>query len=101
MYRRELGTNCEVILRFTETFDAAAARDVGPSLRRVPSDQGIVLDFTQTHDVDYYGLSVLAGEISQSPAHVSLRGLSHRHVRMLRYFGLDPASFGINDSRFG
>jgi hypothetical protein len=97
MSHQELGASGEVILRFNESFDISAARDLGTTFRRVSAGKRIVLDFTQTRDLDYYGLSVVANIISNSAVPVSLLGLNQNHVRMLRYFGLDPACLGISD----
>jgi hypothetical protein len=93
-YERRAGRT-ELVVRCAETFDATTARDVFSSLRGMPSDECVVLDFGQARNVDYYGLLALAGEISHASMRIRLRGLDDRHVRMLRYFGLDPAAFGV------
>lgn len=96
MFWREQGAGDEVVVRFAGVLDATSAHDVK---RFLGSDAPgkVVLDFSRASDIDYYGLSALVAEMSQSARAVLLRGLHVNHVRMLRYFGLEPAHFGLAD----
>lgn len=94
MFWRDQGAGGEAIVRFTGVLDAASARGVEPFLSVGPSGK-VVLDLSQATDLDYYGLWALVSEILRSGAAVVVRGLHENHVRMLRYFGLDPGKFGI------
>lgn len=96
MFWREQGVGAETV-RFAGTLDATSAREVARFLQGHAPGK-VILDFSQASDVDYYGLSVLVAEITRSGRAVLLRGLHVNHVRMLRYFGLDPARFGLADS---
>ena len=98
MWERERGPSGELVIRFTDTFDAAAAQDVEGLLRSMPSGERVALDFCHVRDVSYYTIAALADVISHAYVGVLLRGLNHSHVRMLRYFGLDPATFGVGDA---
>jgi anti-anti-sigma regulatory factor len=96
MFWRERGAGGETVVRFTGVLDATSARTIRQFLNVGPPGK-VILDLGQAVDVDYYGLSVLVVEIAQSGRAVLLRGLHVNHVRMLRYFGLDPAQFGLAD----
>ncbi len=96
MFWREQGVGDQVVVRFAGVLDATSARDVK---RFLGSDApgNVVLDFSRASDVDYYGLSALVAEIAQSGRSVLLRGLHVNHVRMLRYFDVDPAHLGLTE----
>ncbi len=94
MWERERGAGGELVIRFTDTFDAGTARDLERVLGGMPSGERVALDFSLARDVGYYAIAALADVISHACVQVLLRGLNRSHVRMLRYFGLDPASFG-------
>jgi anti-anti-sigma regulatory factor len=96
MFWREQGKEDEVLVRFSGILDAATARGVRRYLG-IDLPKKVVLDFSQSANVDYYGLSVLVSEIAACGRAVLLRGLDVGHVRMLRYFGLDPGQFGLSD----
>ncbi len=98
MFWRERGRGGEDVVRFTGILDAASGREVERFLDADGTDP-VVLDFSQASEIDYYGLSVLVAEIAQGGRAVLLRGLHANHVRMLRYFGVDPARFGLCDDR--
>jgi anti-anti-sigma regulatory factor len=98
MFWRERAVGGETVVRFSGVLDASNARGVERFLRVGPSGK-VILDLSQAVDVDYYGLSALLGEIAHSGAAVLLRGLRANHVRMLAYFDLDPARFGLADDR--
>ncbi len=97
MFWREQGVGGETVVRFTGVLDATSARNVNQFLNTDPTGM-VILDFSQAEGVDYYGLSVLVSELAHIGRPVLLRGLDYRHVRMLKYFGIDPADFGISDS---
>ena len=86
---------CERVIRFEGAFDAATARDVLSALKEMPPGECVVLDFSLARHVDYHGFVTLVGEMSRTSLCIRLRGLEHRQVRMLRYFGLDPGMFGV------
>jgi hypothetical protein len=95
MFWRERGAGDEIVVRFTGTLDATSAGALRQFLAE-PSGK-IVVDLSQAVEIDYYGLSVLAAEIARSEWCVLLRGLHLKHIRMLRYFGLDPAKYGLDE----
>ncbi len=96
MFWREQGVGDGVVVRFAGVLDATSARGVKRFLgSEAPGN--VVLDFSRASDIDYYGLSALVGEIAQSGRSVLLRGLHVNHARMLRYFDLDPAHFGLTE----
>jgi anti-anti-sigma regulatory factor len=97
MFTLEQGLGCKAVLRFSGALDAASALEVRPFLASA-APGNITLDFSQASSVDYYGLSVLISEMqAQGGMTVLLRGLRLNQIRMLRYFGLDPARFGLDD----
>ena len=95
MFWKEQNTGGESVVRFRGVLDAASAREVRPFLLDSESSR-ITLDFSQASYVDYYGLSVLLSEmLVRSEVAVQLHGFNVNQIRMLRYFGLDPAQFGL------
>jgi hypothetical protein len=98
MRERERGAAGEVVIRFTDTFDAGTARDLERVLGGMPSGECVALDFSCVHDMGYYAIAALADVISHACVRVLLRGLSRGQVRMLRYFGLDPVAFGVGEA---
>ncbi len=98
MWERERGTGGELVIRFTDTFDAGTARDMERVLGGMPSGERVALDFSHARDVGYDAIAALAEVISHSCVQVVLRGLSRSHVRLLRYFGLDPTTFGVGEA---
>ena len=100
MFSREQGVGDETVLRFTGVLDSETASDVAGFLRPQPSDAParIVIHFDCHSRISYYGLVLLLKTVVQSGARVTLRGLANEHVRLVRYFGLNPGDFGITES---
>lgn len=96
MFWRDRGRGGEDIVRFTGVLESTSGHEVKRFLD-VDGTAPVVLDFSQASEIDYYGLSVLVAEIAQSGRAVILRGFHANHVRMLRYFGVDLARFGLYD----
>ncbi|HET6438990.1 MAG TPA: STAS domain-containing protein [Anaeromyxobacter sp.] len=97
MFSLERNNGGETRVKFQGILDASAAREVRAFLSG-ETEINVTLDFSQSTDVDYYGLSTLVAEIISSEKAVRLRGLRSQHVRMLRYFGVDPARFDLEDN---
>lgn len=81
---------------FRGVLDASTAHEVRPFLSACASDT-VTLDLSQATSIDYCGLTALVAEITVSECAVRLRGLRSNHIRMLRYFAVDPARFDIHD----
>jgi anti-anti-sigma regulatory factor len=96
MFWLDQNTGGQATVRFRGNLDASTAREVKPFLSGDPSSR-VTLDFSQAGNVDYYGLSALVAEVIASGRTVHIRGLRVDHLRILRYFGLDPLRFGIED----
>jgi len=94
MFWLERNTGGVLSVRFRGVLDASTAREVRPFLSGGPGSR-IALELSQATDVDYYGLSALVAEIVESGSTVSLRGLRSSHLRVLRYFGFDPARLDL------
>jgi hypothetical protein len=97
VFTRDRGAGCNEVVRFSGVLDSASAREVGPFLADAGS-ASVTLDFSHARAVDYYGLSVLVAEMqARGGMTVLLRGLRADQIRMLRYFGVDPAKFGLDE----
>jgi hypothetical protein len=95
MFKRDQSVGGEAVVRFSGVLDATSAREVRPFLMH-DGPGSVTLDFSKAGAVDYYGLSVLVSEmLARGEMTVLLRGLRANQIRMLRYFGLDPARFGL------
>jgi ABC-type transporter Mla MlaB component len=100
----ERGATGEMVVRFTydDVLDAMTARGLAERyIREVPSGERVAVDLSQAREVDYYGLAALAHEIARTGTRVHLRGLSDRHVRILKYFDVDLAVYGRAQSERG
>ncbi len=82
------------VIRVEGTFDLPAARVLENALRRLGGNGGVRVDFTRVRQFNDYAVAVLAQalQVPGSPG-VKVEGLSLHQVRLLRYFGVDPAVF--------
>lgn len=78
---------------------AAGSRlDVGEARRMLGLVRGaqdgapVEIDISGARDVEPTGLATLAAGLAESGRRAFFRGLCERHVRILRYFGLDPTA---------
>jgi hypothetical protein len=94
------GAHGEVVVHLDGHFDASAATRLSGWLVEVPSNDPLVLDFTQVRTCEDFGLAAVAGDLAARDRLV-VRGLTRHHERMLRYFGvkLEAASVGDADDR--
>jgi anti-anti-sigma regulatory factor len=82
------------VIRLEGTFDLPAARLLENSLKRVGGAGGVRVDFTRVRQFNDFAVAVLAHALkSVAEAGVKVEGLSLHQVRLLRYFGVDPAVF--------
>ncbi len=81
-----------VLLRVRETFDAAAAAELGELLADAPPDLAVTIDFGNVRDFLDFALVMLARDVIAARARVTLRGLGQHQRRVLRYFGMDEAA---------
>ena len=79
-------------LRMEGTFDVPAARLVEHTIARSRA-VSIRLDFSRVTDFHDFGVAILAHVLSSRGRAVALTGLRLHQVRLLRYFGVDPAAF--------
>jgi ABC-type transporter Mla MlaB component len=101
--QRERSATGELVVRFTydDVLDAMTARGLERYMREAPSGERVAVDLSQAREVDYYGLAALAHEIARTGRRVYLRGLCDRHVRILKYFDVDLAVYGLAQSERG
>ena len=94
---RERGAEGEIVVRFTrdDVLDAMTAHGLKQYMRGVPSSERLAVDLSQAREIDYYGLAALVDEVARAGVRVLLRGLCDRHVRILRYFDVDLAVYGL------
>ena len=94
------GAHGEVVVHLDGHFDASAATRLSGWLVEVPSDDPLVLDFTQVRTCEDFGLAAVARDLAARDRLV-VRGLTRHHERMLRYFGvkLEAAPAGDAEDR--
>ena len=92
-----MATNAEVLtLRLEGTFDVPTARFVQHTLART-SAATVRLDFSLVIEFHDFAVAILAQTLArQDRAGYAVRGLRLHQVRLLRYFGVDPATFRIS-----
>jgi anti-anti-sigma regulatory factor len=81
------------VIRLEGTFDLPAARLLENSLQRIVSKGGVRIDFTGVRHFNDFAVAVLAQALKSAEGGVKVAGLSPHQVRLLRYFGIDPAVF--------
>jgi hypothetical protein len=73
-------------------FDVPAAKRLAGVLERARSGEAIRIDVSRVTAFEDFGLAVLAQALGETgAARVTLRGLRGHQIRILRYFGVDPA----------
>ncbi len=80
------GSQGEVVVRISGTFDAPAASQLAGWLAELSPDGKLVLDFTETRACEDLGLASLAGALGARERLV-MRGLTRHQARVLRYLG--------------
>ena len=95
-----MATNAEELtLRLEGTFDVPTARFVQHTLSR-SSAATVRLDFSQVSEFHDFAVAILAQTLArQDRAACAIQGLRLHQVRLLRYFGVDPAAFRIPQPR--
>jgi hypothetical protein len=77
-------------VRLEGTFDGVAARRLEAVLAAAQAGARIHVDLTQVREFHDFAVAVLGYALTRSRAHVTVRGLRHHQLRVLRYFGVDP-----------
>jgi hypothetical protein len=67
--------------------DAARLHD---AIERAASGTRVEIDFHRVRECHATALAVLARDLAAGRAHLALRGLSHRQLRLLGYLGATP-----------
>ncbi len=75
-------------------FDVPAAKRLGTVLASARPGAALRIDVARVSAFEDFGLALLAQALGEtSAARVALRGLRGHQLRILRYFGMDPARF--------
>jgi hypothetical protein len=77
------------VIRLEGVFDGLAARRLEALLVAAEAGARFHLDLTQVREFHDFGIAVLGQALARSRAHVTLRGLRHHQIRVLRHFGVD------------
>src|SRR3990172_1696202 len=85
----------ERVVRVDGVFDVPAARRLEQVLERAHDGEAIRVDLTQVREFHDFGFAILAQALKHGTRRVALEGLRRHQVTMLRYFGADPARFGL------
>jgi len=82
----------EVLIEMDGVFDVPAAKRLGTVLERARPGEEIRIDVSRSTGFEDFGLALLAQALGETRAgRVALRGLRGHQLRILRYFGVDPA----------
>ncbi len=87
----------ERVVTVDGVFDVPAARRLELLLERAREDEAIRVDLSQVREFHDFGVAVLAQALKHGTKRVALQGLRWHQVRLLRYFGADPARFGLSN----
>ncbi len=86
----------EVLIEMDGVFDVPAAKRLGTVLERARPGEAIRIDVARVSAFEDFGLALLAQALGEtSAARVALRGLRAHQLRILRYFGVDPARLRV------
>ena len=97
MYSCEEGEGGEALVRVRGSLDPLAARELRELIEHQTS-RLVILNLSEADESDYCGLAVLLRELRGSRSVVRLSGVVARQIRMIRYFGLEPVQFGIEEA---
>ncbi len=82
----------EVLIEMDGVFDVPAAKRLGAVLEHARPGAAIRIDVARVSAFEDFGLALLAQALGETgAARVALRGLRGHQLRILRYFGVDPA----------
>ena len=82
----------ERIVELEGVFDVPAAKRVAAVIEHARPGEAIRVDAARVSRFEDFGLAVLAQALgATSAARVAIRGLRDHQLRILRYFGVDPA----------
>ncbi len=82
----------ELLIELDGVFDVPAAKRLGVALERARPGDAIRIDVARVAHFEDFGLALLAQALGETSAtRVALRGLRGHQLRILRYFGVDPA----------
>jgi anti-anti-sigma regulatory factor len=82
----------EVLIELDGVFDVPAAKRLAGALERASRGEVVRIDLARVASFEDFGLALLAQALRETrAARVALRGLRTHQLRILRYFGLDPA----------
>jgi len=79
------------VIHLEGTFDAPAARRIEATLLAEPSSR-FHIDLTRVREFHDFGFAVLARALASDPGRVTLHGLRHHQIRLLRYLGADTSA---------
>ena len=86
----------ELLIQLDGVFDVPAAKRLGRALEQARPGAAIRVDAARVTSFDDFGLALLAQALGETRAsRVALRGLRTHQLRILRYFGLDPARLRV------
>jgi hypothetical protein len=82
----------ELLVELDGVFDVPAAKRLGAVLERARPGAAVRIDAARVSRFEDFGLALLAQALGETGAtRVALRGLRIHQLRILRYFGVDPA----------
>ncbi len=82
----------ELDIEVDGVFDVPAAKRLALVLERARTGEALRIDFARVSAFQDFGLAVLAQALGETrAARVAVRGLRMHQLRILRYFGVDPA----------
>ena len=85
------GESClNEVIRIAGSFDPAAVPRILAETVALPRGSRVVLDFTETRDVSFLALCMLARALTTTPGlRIVQKGLARHHERILKYLGID------------
>lgn len=86
----------EVLIELDGVFDVPAAKRLGMVLAHAQPGAALRIDVAKVSTFEDFALALLAQALGETGAgRVALRGLRGHQLRILRYFGVDPARFRV------
>ena len=81
----------QLLIRMNGAFDGMAARRLEMALAGAEAGMRLRVDLRQVREFHDFAIAVLAHAMTRCAAEVTLLGLRHHQIRVLRYFGVDTA----------
>ena len=81
-----------LVIRMDGAFDIDSVQFIRSRIEALPGDAEVHVDLSRVRDFHDRAVALLADVVKPASARISVRGLRHHQMRMLRYLGVGPGA---------